>query len=198
MAEEEYGIQRKRYDFLIQQKKDLRDSIDTTREAIKKIDQESKSQFLKALTEVNQHFQDVFSILFNGGSAELMLSDESHPLESGVEIKAQPPGKKVQALSLLSGGEKSLTSLAFFFALFRYKPTPFCVLDEVDAALDEVNLTRFLELMKKIKDQTQFIIITHNTKTMEVADYIHGTTMAEPNITSLYSIQLEQKEKKAS
>ena len=198
MAEEEYGIQKKRYDFLTQQKKDLRDSIDTTREAIKKIDQESKSQFLKALTEVNQHFQDVFSILFNGGSAELMLSDESHPLESGVEIKAQPPGKKVQALSLLSGGEKSLTSLAFFFALFRYKPTPFCVLDEVDAALDEVNLTRFLELMKKIKDQTQFIIITHNTKTMEVADYIHGTTMAEPNITSLYSIQLEQKEKKAS
>ncbi len=198
MAEEEYGIQKKRYDFLIQQKKDLRDSIDTTREAIKKIDQESKSQFLKALTEVNQHFQDVFSILFNGGSAELKLSDESHPLESGVEIKAQPPGKKVQTLSLLSGGEKSLTSLAFFFALFRYKPTPFCVLDEVDAALDDVNLTRFLELMKKIKDQTQFIIITHNTKTMEVADYIHGTTMAEPNITSLYSLQLEKKEKKAS
>ena len=198
MAEEEYSIQKKRYDFLIQQKEDLRESIDTTREAIKKIDQESKTQFLKALTEVNTHFKDVFSILFNGGSAELKLSDESHPLDSGIEIKAQPPGKKVQILSLLSGGEKSLTSLAFFFALFRYKPTPFCVLDEVDAALDEVNLLRFLELMKKIKDQTQFIIITHNTKTMEVADYIHGTTMAEPNITSLYSIQLEQKKKKAS
>ncbi len=196
MAEEEYSIQKKRYDFLIQQKKDLRESIDTTREAIKKIDQESKTQFLKALTEVNTHFQDVFSILFKGGSAELKLSDESHPLDSGIEINAQPPGKKVQMLSLLSGGEKSLTSLAFFFALFRYKPTPFCVLDEVDAALDEVNLTRFLELMKKIKDQTQFIIITHNTKTMEVADYIHGTTMAEPNITSLYSVQLEQKETK--
>ncbi|MGD8535387.1 MAG: chromosome segregation protein SMC [Candidatus Aminicenantes bacterium] len=198
MAEEEYMIQKKRYDFLIQQKKDLRESIDTTREAIKKIDQESKIQFLKALTDVNRHFQDVFSILFNGGTAALSLSDESHPLDSGIEIKAQPPGKKVQTLSLLSGGEKSLTSLAFFFALFRYKPTPFCVLDEVDAALDDVNLTRFLELMKKIKEQTQFIIITHNTKTMEVADYIHGTTMAEPNITSLYSIKLEQKEEKAS
>ena len=198
MAEEEYEIQKKRYDFLIQQKKDLRESIDTTREAIKKIDLESRTQFLKALKEVNTHFQDVFSILFDGGSAELKLSDESHPLESGVEIKAQPPGKKVQSLSLLSGGEKSLTSLAFFFALFRYKPTPFCILDEVDAALDEVNLVRFLELMKKIKDQTQFIIITHNTKTMEVADYIHGTTMAEPNITSLYSIKLEQKEEKPS
>ena len=198
MAEEEYEIQKKRYDFLMQEKKDLRESIDTTREAIKKIDQESKSQFLKALSEVNKYFQDVFSILFSGGSAELMLSDESHPLESGVEIKAQPPGKKVQTLSLLSGGEKSLTSLAFFFALFRYKPTPFCVLDEVDAALDEVNLKKFLELMKKIKERTQFIIITHNIKTMEVADYIHGTTMAEPNITSLYSIKLEQKEEKAS
>ena len=130
MAEEEYSIQKKRYDFLTQQKKDLRESIDTTREAIKKIDQESKTQFLKALTEVNTHFNDVFSILFNGGSAELKLSDESHPLESGIESKAQPPGKKVQILSLLSGGEKTLTSLAFFFALFRYKPTPFCVLDE--------------------------------------------------------------------
>jgi len=198
MAEEEYTIQKKRSDFLIQQKKDLRESIDTTHEAIKKIDRESKTQFLKALTEVNSHFQDVFSILFNGGAAALSLSDESHPLDSGIEIKAQPPGKKVQTLSLLSGGEKSLTSLAFFFALFRYKPTPFCILDEVDAALDEVNLARFLELMKKFKEQTQFITITHNTKTMEVADYIHGTTMAEPNITSLYSIKLERKEKKAS
>ncbi|MGB2845508.1 MAG: AAA family ATPase, partial [Candidatus Aminicenantaceae bacterium] len=111
---------------------------------------------------------------------------------------AQPPGKKVQTLSLLSGGEKSLTSLAFFFALFRYKPTPFCILDEVDAALDEVNLKRFLDLMEKIKNQTQFIIITHNFKSMEVADYIYGTTMAEPNITSLYSIKLEPKEKKLS
>lgn len=194
MAEEEYTIQKKRYDFLTQQKKDLRESIDTTREAIKKIDQESKSQFLKALTEVNKSFQDVFSLLFKGGTAELKLTDPSHPLESGVEITAQPPGKKVQNLSLLSGGEKSLTSLAFFFALFRYKPTPFCILDEVDAALDEVNLTRFLELMKRIKSQTQFIIITHNFKTMEVADYIYGTTMAEPNITSLISVKLEKKE----
>lgn len=197
MAEEEYEIQKKRYDFLMQQKKDLRESIDTTREAIRKIDQESESQFMKALQEVNRNFQEVFSLLFNGGTAELTLSDPDDPLESGVDITAQPPGKKVQTLSLLSGGEKSLTSLAFFFALFRSKPTPFCVLDEVDAALDEVNLKRFLELMRKIKNQTQFILITHNFKTMEVADYIHGTTMAEPNITSLYSIKLEKKEENA-
>ena len=195
MAEEEYSIQKKRFDFLTQQKKDLRESIDTTREAIKKIDHESKHQFMKALKEVNKNFKEVFSLLFNGGTAQLKLADPSHPLESGVDIAAQPPGKKVQSISLLSGGEKCLTSLAFFFALFRYKPTPFCILDEVDAALDEINLARFLELMKKIKNLTQFILITHNVKTMEVADYIYGTTMAEPNITTLYSIKLETKEK---
>jgi len=194
MAEEEFLSQKKRHDFLIQQKKDLRESIDTTKVAIKKIDQESKSQFMNALTEVNKNFQEVFSLLFNGGKAQLKLTDEHTPLESGVDIIAQPPGKRLQSLTLLSGGEKSLTSLAFFFALFRYKPTPFCVLDEVDAALDENNLERFLSLMRKIKIQTQFILITHNFKTMEVADYIYGTTMAEPNITTLYSVKIDKKQ----
>lgn len=193
MAEEEYLSQKKRYDFLIQQKRDLRESIDTTKQAIKKIDQESKVQFFKALAEINKNFQDVFALLFKGGKAELKLTDESDPLESGVEISAQPPGKRLQSISLLSGGERSLTSLAFFFALFRYKPTPFCVLDEVDAALDDVNLERYLNLMRRIKSQTQFILITHNFKTMEVADYIYGTTMAEPNITTIYSVKLDKK-----
>jgi chromosome segregation protein len=193
MAEEEYQIQKERYEFLTKQRDDLRDSIDTTKEAIRKIDQESKTQFLNALYEVNKNFKDVFAILFEGGHAELKLIDPSLPLESGVEIIAQPPGKKVQSLGLLSGGEKALTSLAFFFGLFRYKPTPFCILDEVDAALDERNLTRFLNLMKKIKDQTQFIVITHNFKTMEVADYIYGTSMAEPNITTVIAMKMEKK-----
>ena len=194
MAEEEYISQKKRYDFLIQQRKDLRQSIDSTQEAIKKIDEESKAQFLRALAEVNKNLGEVFSLLFQGGTAELKLTDETNPLESGVDIIAQPPGKRVQNMLLLSGGEKALTSLAFFFGLFRFKPTPFCILDEVDAALDDVNLARFLELMKKIKSETQFIIITHNYKTMEVADYIYGTTMAEPNITQLYSMKMEKKE----
>ena len=194
MAEEEYIAQKKRYDFLIQQRDDLRSSIDSTQEAIKKIDQESKNQFQSALTGINKNFNEVFSLLFNGGHAELKLQDPANPLESGIEIIAQPPGKRVQNMMLLSGGEKSLTSLAFLFALFRYKPTPFCILDEVDAALDEVNLARFLNLMKNIKNQTQFVIITHNFKTMEVADYIYGTTMAEPNVTNIYSLKLEKKE----
>lgn len=194
MAEEEYLEQKKRYDFLIQQRQDLRDSINSTQEAIKKIDEESKNQFLKALEEVNKNFQEIFALLFRGGTAEVKLLEPENPLESGVEIVAQPPGKRVQNLALLSGGEKSLTSLAFLFALFRYKPSPFCILDEVDAALDEVNLGRFLNLMKAIKHQTQFIIITHNYKTMEVADYIYGTTMEEPNVTRVYSVKMERKE----
>jgi chromosome segregation protein len=193
MAEEEYTAQKERYDFLIQQKKDLTESIAQTKEAILKIDEESRQRFLTALAEVNKNFQDLFTTLFEGGSAEVRLTDEADPLEGGVEIIAQPPGKKVQNMGLLSGGEKSLTSLAFLFALFRYKPTPFCILDEVDAALDEANLVRFLNLMKKIKTETQFIIITHNYKTMEVADYIYGTTMEEPNVTKIFSMKLEKK-----
>ncbi len=197
MAEEEYLEQKKRYDFLVQQRQDLIDSIHSTQEAIKKIDEESKTQFLKALEEVNKNFQEIFALLFRGGTAEVKLLEPENPLESGVEIVAQPPGKRVQNLALLSGGEKSLTSLAFLFALFRYKPSPFCILDEVDAALDEVNLSRFLNLMKAIKHQTQFIIITHNYKTMEVADYIYGTTMDEPNITRVYSVRMARKEAEA-
>jgi chromosome segregation protein len=192
MAEEEYTIQQKRYDFLVQERQDLRESITSTKEAISKIDKESKNQFLIALESVNNSFRDVFSLLFEGGNAEVKLADPNNPLESGIEIVAQPPGKRLQSLNLLSGGEKSLTSLAFFFGLFRYKPTPFCILDEVDAALDDANLGRFLNLMKIIKSQTQFIIITHNSKTMEVADYIYGTTMAEPNITSIFSVKIEK------
>jgi chromosome segregation protein len=193
MAEEEYVEQKKRLDFLVGERQDLRDSIRSTEEAILRIDEESKAQFLKALEEVNKNFQEVFTTLFKGGNAEVKLLEPENPLESGVEIIAQPPGKRVQNLNLLSGGEKSLTSLSFLFALFRYRPSPFCFLDEVDAALDDVNLARFLDLLKKIKRQTQFVLVTHNYKTMEVADYIYGTTMSEPNMTRLLSVKLEKK-----
>jgi len=194
MAEEEYQQQKERYNFLITQRDDLRASIEATREAIEKIDEESKKQFLQALELVNRHFQDIFSFLFRGGVAEIRLTNPENPLESGAEILAQPPGKKLQNINLLSGGEKSLTSLAFLFALFRTRPTPFCILDEVDAALDENNISRFLDLMEEMKATTQFIIVTHNYKTMEVADYIYGTTMEEPNVTTLYSVRLEKKQ----
>lgn len=194
MAEEEYQQQKERYNFLLTQRNDLRQSIEATREAIDKIDEESKKQFLQALEQVNHHFQEIFNFLFRGGVAEVRLTNPENPLESGAEILAQPPGKKLQNINLLSGGEKSLTSLAFLFALFRTKPTPFCILDEVDAALDENNISRFLDLMQEMKSTTQFIIVTHNYKTMEVADYIYGTTMEEPNVTSLYSVRFEKKQ----
>ncbi len=193
MAEEEYQQQKERHEFLVQQRTDLRESIAQTKEAIKQIDEESRQRFLTALAEVNTYFQELFTTLFKGGTASVRLLDENDPLESGVDVLAQPPGKKVGNMGLLSGGEKSLTSLAFLFALFRYKPTPFCILDEVDAALDEANLLRFLELMKTIKSGTQFIIITHNYRTMEVADYIYGTTMEEPNVTRVFSMKMEKK-----
>ncbi len=193
MAEDEYREQKARHEFLVQQRKDLTDSISQTKEAIVMIDEESRTRFLTALAEINTYFQDLFTALFKGGSAEVKLTDEANPLESGVDVIAQPPGKKVQNMGLLSGGEKSLTSLAFLFALFKFKPTPFCILDEVDAALDEVNLVRFLDLMRAIKSDTQFIIITHNYRTMEVADYIYGTTMEEPNVTKVFSMKLEKK-----
>jgi chromosome segregation protein len=193
MAEEEYREQKTRHDFLVQQRKDLTDSIAQTKEAIVMIDEESRTRFQIALAEINTYFQELFQALFKGGTSEVKLTDEANPLESGVEVIAQPPGKKVQNMGLLSGGEKSLTSLAFLFALFKYKPTPFCILDEVDAALDEANLVRFLDLMRAIKSDTQFIIITHNYRTMEVADYIYGTTMEEPNVTKVFSMKLEKK-----
>ncbi len=193
MAEEEYAEQKQRHDFLIAQRDDLRTSISQTKEAISQINGESRDRFLAALTEINKNFQDLFITLFKGGTAEVRLIDEANPLESGVEVIAQPPGKKLANMGLLSGGEKSLTSLAFLFALFRFKPTPFCILDEIDAALDEPNLVRFLDLMKTIKSETQFIIITHNYKTMEVADYIYGTTMEEPNVTRVFSMKLDKK-----
>ncbi|MDD8026063.1 MAG: chromosome segregation protein SMC [Acidobacteriota bacterium] len=193
MAEEEYQQQKERHDFLVQQRADLRESIAQTKEAIRQIDEESRQRFLSAMAEVNTYFKELFVTLFKGGTADVRLLDENDPLESGVEVLAQPPGKKVGNMGLLSGGEKSLTSLAFLFALFRYKPTPFCILDEVDAALDEANLIRFLDLMKTIKSDTQFIIITHNYRTMEVADYIYGTTMEEPNVTRVFSMKMEKK-----
>jgi len=193
MAEEEYQQAKERHDFLVQQRADLRESIAQTKAAIQQIDEESRQRFLTALADVNAYFQELFTTLFKGGTAEVRLLDAADPLESGVEVLAQPPGKKVGNMGLLSGGEKSLTSLAFLFALFRYKPTPFCILDEVDAALDEANLVRFLDLMKTIKSDTQFIIITHNYRTMEVADYIYGTTMEEPNVTRVFSMKMEKK-----
>ncbi|MCK4835043.1 MAG: chromosome segregation protein SMC [Candidatus Aminicenantes bacterium] len=192
-AESEYEILAKDYNFLVTQKSDIKNSIQNLNDAIKKIDQESQSSFLEAFNEIKKNYRKNFQILFEGGEAELRLSDETNITETGLEIEAQPPGKKLQSLRLLSGGEKALASLAFLFALFEYKPSPFCVFDEVDAALDEANIKRFLKFVHKLKEKTQFLIITHNFKTMEEADYIYGITMNTPGISTIYSMKMTGK-----
>ncbi|HDP95861.1 MAG TPA: chromosome segregation protein SMC [Candidatus Aminicenantes bacterium] len=189
-AESEYEILSKEYGFLISQKEDVMKSINDLNEAIRRIDAESRQSFMEAFEKIRGYFLKNFQILFEGGDAEMALTDPDDILESGLEIQAQPPGKKLQSLRLLSGGEKTLTSLAFLFALFEYKPSPFCVFDEVDASLDEANIQRFLKFLHKLKAQTQFLIITHNFKTMEEADYIYGISMNEPGVSSVFSMRM--------
>jgi len=192
-AESEYDLLAKDYDVLISQKADVLDSIEDMNSAIQKIDDESTESFKKAFEEIRSNFQRTFKILFEGGEADLALTDLDNILETGLEIMAQPPGKRLQGLRLLSGGEKTLTSLAFLFALFEFKPSPFCVFDEVDASLDEANIQRFLKFLHKLKEKTQFLIITHNFKTMEEADYIYGISMNEPSVSSIYSMKMTSK-----
>lgn len=189
-AESEYDLLAKDHEVLLSQKSDVIDSIGDMNNAIQKIDDESKASFKEAFEEIRNNFKKTFEILFEGGEADLELTDLDNILETGLEIMAQPPGKRLQGLRLLSGGEKTLTSLAFLFALFEYKPSPFCVFDEVDASLDEANIQRFLKFLHKLKEKTQFLIITHNFKTMEEADYIYGISMNEPSISSVYSMKM--------
>ncbi len=192
MADEEYLELETRNEFLISQRKDLLDSIGSTEKAIQRIDSTSRQKFLEALERINHHFAGTFKQLFGGGRAGLRLIDENDVLESGIDIIAQPPGKKLQNVLLLSGGEKAMTAIAIMFAIFRYKPSPFCLLDEVDAPLDEANVGRFLSMLAELRRTTQFIVITHNLRTMEHADQMYGVTMEEPGISKLVSVKLEE------
>ena len=189
-AEAEYEILEKDFNFLQGQKEDIVKSIADMNAAIARIDSESKESFLKAFAAIKENFVKNFKILFEGGEAELVLTDNENVLEAGLDIQVQPPGKRLQSMRLLSGGEKTLTSLAFLFSLFEYKPSPFCVFDEVDASLDEANIQRFLKFLHQLKNKTQFVIITHNFKTMEEADYIYGISMDEPGVSKLYSMKM--------
>jgi chromosome segregation protein len=189
-AEAEYEILDKDYNFLAGQKEDIVKSIADMNAAIARIDSDSKESFLVAFTAIKENFVKNFKILFEGGEAELAMTDSENVLEAGLEIQVQPPGKRLQSIRLLSGGEKTLTSLAFLFSLFEYKPSPFCVFDEVDASLDEANIQRFLKFLHQLKHKTQFVIITHNFKTMEEADFIYGVSMDEPGVSKMYSMKM--------
>jgi chromosome segregation protein len=190
MAIEQYDELESRYAFITTQRKDLVDSIAQTSEVIARIDETTRHRFTEAFAAINRNFQEMFGTLFGGGRAGLTLLDENDPLESGIEIVAQPPGKRLQSVQLLSGGEKALTAISLMFGLFKYKPSPFCLLDEIDAPLDDANIGRFVEMLKSMQGQTQFIIITHSRKTMEIADRLYGVTMEEPGVSKLISVQL--------
>jgi chromosome segregation protein len=190
MAIEQFDELESRHVFLTTQRRDLVDSIAQTSEAIARIDETTKSRFSEAFSAIQANFQVTFSTLFGGGRAGLALLDENDPLESGIDIVASPPGKRLQSVQLLSGGEKALTAIALMFAIFKYKPSPFCLLDEIDAPLDDANVHRFVEMLRGMLDRTQFILITHNRQTMEIANRLYGVTMEEPGVSKLISVQL--------
>ena len=192
MAIEEFDDLDERYEFLTTQRDDLVESIQATGDAIARINRTTGERFRHAFTAINTHFQETFSTLFGGGRAGLVLLDESDLLESGIDIIAQPPGKRLQNIQLLSGGEKALSAMALMFAIFKYRPSPFCLLDEIDAPLDEANIGRFVGMLRGMQSDTQFILVTHNRKTMEIADRLYGVTMEEPGVSKLISVQLSQ------
>lgn len=191
-AIDEHAELSKRFDFLSAQRQDLQASISQLREAIVRIDATSRERFKQTFDVVNEKFQAIFPRLFGGGRASLILTQEGPNGEPGVEIVAQPPGKKLQSVNLLSGGEKALTAVALIFGIFLIKPTPFCLLDEVDAPLDEGNVGRYNDMVKEMSSQSQFILITHNKRTMEIADTLYGVTMEEPGISKLVSVKMRE------
>ncbi len=194
LAIEEHQELETRESFLRTQRDDLVQAIDSLRGTIRKINLTSRELFREAFTHVNQQFTEIFVSLFGGGTARMQLLDEEDVLESGIELLAQPPGKKNSSIALLSGGERALTALALLFAIFRYKPSPFCILDEVDAPLDEVNNERFIRLVRDMSRETQFIMITHSRRTMEAADILYGVTMEEAGCSRLVSVSFAELE----
>jgi chromosome segregation protein len=189
MALEEYKETAERHEFLSTQRKDLLDAIADTAATIKEIDIVSRQKFEEAFNKINENFQATFRKLFGGGHGFMRLTDLENSAESGIDVVASPPGKKLQNVLLLSGGEKALTALALLVGIFQYTPSPFCILDEVDAPLDESNITRFTELVREMSIQTQFILITHSKRTMSIAPVLYGVTMQEPGVSKLVSVR---------
>ena len=194
MALEEFEEAAQRHGFLETQRKDLLDSIANTQSAIKDIDEISKTKFDEAFGIINKNFSETFVKLFGGGQAFMKLTDETNSAESGIDLVASPPGKKLQNVLLLSGGEKALTALSLLVGIFQFQPSPFCVLDEVDAPLDETNVARFARLIHEMSRETQFVIITHHKRTMSEADMIYGVTMQEPGVSKIVSVNLNRPE----
>lgn len=192
-AIDEYVKTRERYEFMTAQRNDMENAKEKLHKIIKEIETHMKQQFMEQFKKINENFGAVFKELFDGGYAKLKLSDENDILESGIEIEVQPPGKKLQNMMLLSGGERAFTAIALLFAILRLNPAPFCILDEIEAALDEANVARFAQYLKKYADETQFIVITHRKGTMEISDTLYGVTMQERGISKIVSIKMDEK-----
>jgi chromosome segregation protein len=185
----EYQENEKRHTFLTQQREDIEISIADTTKAIQEINRRSRKQFSETFKAINRNFNVVFQKLFAGGHCGMELLDEEDILECGIDLYAQPPGKKLQNVMLLSGGEKALTAFSLLVAIFMYRPSRFCILDEVDAPLDDANVQRFGELIGEMSAETQFVIVTHNKRTMEMSDTLYGITMEEPGISKMVSVR---------
>ena len=188
---DEYERINERYEFLTKQKEDLSNADITLNEIINQMDNIMKSKFIETFNEIQKEFKTVFKSLFKGGNAELLLTNPDDLLETGIEIKAEPPGKKLQSITLLSGGEKTFTAISLLFAILNVRSVPFCIFDEVEAALDDANVENFGNYLSTYRDKTQFILITHKKKTMEFADVLYGVTMQESGVSKMVSVRLE-------
>ncbi len=189
-AIEEYNATKERLDFLTQQRDDLIEAKENLDKTIARMNRAARARFLDTFEEVRRNFMRTFEALFDGGEADLRL-EEGDPLEVGIEIMARPQGKRLQSIALLSGGETALTATALLFAIYLYKPSPFCIFDEVDAPLDDANVRRFAAAIRQFAEDTQFLVVTHNKRTMEAADYLYGVTMEEPGMSKMVSVRLE-------
>lgn len=194
LAVEEHAEELKRFEFLTTQRNDLVHARDTLLQAVREIDQTARTLFLETFDGVRQHFGTVFGTLFEGGECEVRLADESDPLNSDIEIRAAPRGKRTQRIHLLSSGERTLVAISLLFAIYLSKPSPFCLLDEVDAPLDDANVARFVRLLSEFKSQTQFVVITHNPRTMQACDAVYGVTMQEPGVSTIVGVRLGEVE----
>jgi chromosome segregation protein len=191
LAVEELEEAEERLLFLTSQRKDIVDSIASAEEALREIKERSRERFVEAFKAINANFTEFFQELFGGGRGEMTLLEAEDVLEAGIEVVAQPPGKRLQNILLLSGGEKAMTAIALVMAIFRYRPSPFCLLDEVDAPLDEANVGRFVNKIASMAEKTQFIVITHNKRTMEAAKALYGVTMQEAGVSKIVSVKFE-------
>ncbi|MBA7584221.1 Chromosome partition protein Smc [subsurface metagenome] len=191
-AKTDYNEEKKRLDFLQSERDDLISAGDKLKVTIEKINQIAKARFTETFEKIRANFKELFSEFFDGGVCDLELNESQDLLEADIRITARPPGKNVRAINLLSSGERALTAISMLFAIYQVKPSPFCILDEVDAPLDDANLDRFLKVIKDFSKRIQFIIVTHNKKTMSEADNLYGITMNEPGLSSLISVRLSE------